>query len=59
LLGGRRTITDEEYDELYDALNEERNRYMEAVRRLEVALDILASSDLLQRYNEKVKEMEE
>jgi len=52
-------ITDEEYDELYDALNEERNRYMEAVRRLEVALDILASSDLLQRYNEKVKEMEE
>ena len=51
-------ITDEEYDELYDALNEERNRHMEAVRRLAVALDILASSDLLQRYNEKVKEME-
>jgi len=59
LLGGRRRITDEEYDELYDALNEERNRYMEAVRRLAVALDILASSDLLQRYNEEVKEMEE
>jgi len=52
-------ITDEEYDEMYDALNEERNRYMETVRRLAVALDILASSDLLQRYNEKVKEMEE
>ena len=51
-------IADEEYDELYDALNEERNRHMEAVRRLAVALDILASSDLLQHYNEKVKEME-
>ena len=51
-------ITDEEYDELYDALNEERNRYMEAVRRLAVALDILASSDLIQRYNEEVEEME-
>lgn len=44
-------ITEEEYEELEAALSRER-------RRLALALDILASSDLLLRYTEKVKEME-
>jgi len=45
-------ITEEEYEELEAALNRER-------RRLSLALDILSSSDLIDRYYQELKEMEE
>jgi len=51
-MGGNGMITEEEYEELEAALNRE-------YRRLSLALDILSSSDLIDRYYQELKEMEE